>query len=76
MWHADLAAITEEGGCFTLTSHPFLTGRPARVRVLDRLIDRMQQTPGLWVATAGEVAAHVRGLGLRPRVFPQPSLPE
>jgi peptidoglycan-N-acetylglucosamine deacetylase len=72
MWSAELAATTEEGACFTLTNHPFLSGRPARVRVLDRLIGRMQDTEGLWVATAGEIAAHVAGLGLRPRVFPRP----
>ena len=72
MWSAELAATTEEGGCFALTNHPFLSGRPARVRVLDRLIGRMQDTEGLWLAPAGEIAAHVSTLGLEPRVFPQP----
>jgi hypothetical protein len=74
MWSAELAATTEEGACFTLTNHPFLSGRPARARVLDRLIGRMQDTEGLWLATAGDIAAHVGGLGLRPRVFPQPEV--
>lgn len=74
MWRADLAAMVEEGCCFTLTCHPFLSGRPARLRTLDRLIAEMLETPGLWLTTAGEIAAHVRSLGLRPRVFPQPGL--
>lgn len=72
MWSADLAAIHEDGSCFTLTNHPFLSGRPARLRVLDRLVAQMQELPGLWIASAGEIAAHVRSLGLSPRVFPQP----
>ena len=72
MWSADLAAIHEDGSCFTLTNHPFLSGRPARVRALDRLVAQMQDLPGLWIATAGEIASHVRSLGLKPRVFPQP----
>ena len=72
MWSADLAAIHEDGSCFTLTNHPFLSGRPARVRALDRLVAQMQDLPGLWIATAEEIASHVRSLGLKPRVFPQP----
>ncbi len=72
MWSADLDAIHEDGSCFTLTNHPFISGRPARLRVLDRLVAQMQELPGLWIAGADEVAAHVRGLGLKPRVFPQP----
>ncbi len=72
MWRADLTAIHEDGSCFTLTNHPFLSGRPARVRALDRLVARMQELPGLWVTTAAEIAAHVRSLELEPRVFPQP----
>jgi peptidoglycan-N-acetylglucosamine deacetylase len=76
MWRGDLAAMVEEGCCFTLTNHPFLSGRPARIRVLDRLIADMQELPGLWLATAGEIASHVRSLGLRPRIFPQPVVSE
>jgi peptidoglycan/xylan/chitin deacetylase (PgdA/CDA1 family) len=76
MWRADLAAMYDEGCCFALTNHPFLSGRPARIKVLERLIDDMQGRSGLWLATAGEIAAHVRSLGLTPRVFPQPVVPD
>lgn len=72
MWAAELRAVHEDGSCFTLTNHPFLSGRPARIRVLDRLLGQMQDLDDLWVTTAGDIARHVRGLGLRPRVFPQP----
>lgn len=74
MWSADLEAMVEEGCCFALTCHPFLSGRPGRMKALDRLIGQMQETPGLWLAPARDVAAHVRSLGLTPRVFPRPAV--
>ena len=55
-----------EGGCFVLTMHPFLTGRPSRAAALDRLLERMQAIDGLWIATLGEIAAHVETLDLPP----------
>ena len=35
----------------------------------------MQALPGLWLATARDIAEHVRSLDLTPRVFPQPEIP-
>jgi peptidoglycan/xylan/chitin deacetylase (PgdA/CDA1 family) len=72
MWRAELTAMAAGGGCFALTNHPFLSGRPARCAALEALVEQMVATPDLWVATAAEVAAHVRGLGLVPRAFPPP----
>ena len=64
------------GAAFVLTCHPFLSGRPARARALELLIDRMAALPGLWITTVGEVAQHVAGLNLTARPCPQPVLPE
>lgn len=75
MWSLELRAIHDEGGCFSLTNHPFLSGRPARLRALEQLIDVMKSLPGLWIAPAGDIARHVRSLGLPPRSFPPPALP-
>jgi hypothetical protein len=72
MWSLELRAMYDEGGCFTLTNHCFLS-RPARLRALEELIELMKSL-GVWTATAGEVARHVRTLGLAPRSFPQPTL--
>ena len=72
MWTAELEAFHAQGLCFVLTNHPFLSGRPSRVAALEQLVERMAALDGMWVATVGEIAAHVRSLGLRPRVFPQP----
>ena len=43
-----------------LTSHPFLSGRPSRVATLERLLDRARDIGGIWIATAGEIAAHTK----------------
>jgi peptidoglycan-N-acetylglucosamine deacetylase len=74
MWSAELAEMHAVGGCFALTSHPFLTGRLGRLRALEQLVEIMTSLPDLWVATAAEVARHTRSLGLTPRVFPQPEV--
>ncbi|MCU1616466.1 MAG: putative xylanase/chitin deacetylase [Frankiales bacterium] len=74
MWKGELTESHAEGACFTLTSHPFLTGRLGRLRALDDLIGVMADWSDLWIATAAEVAAHTRSLGLSPRVFPQPEV--
>jgi peptidoglycan/xylan/chitin deacetylase (PgdA/CDA1 family) len=58
MWSLELEATADAGGCFTLTIHPFLSGRPSRARALEELLSRMQETDGLWIPTGSEVAAH------------------
>ncbi len=74
MWTAEFEAMHDDGGCLVLTCHPFLTGRPGRARGLQRLIEIMRATPGVWIATMAEVASHVRTLGLEPRRFEPPRL--
>jgi hypothetical protein len=71
MWSLELRAMSDEGGCFALTNHPFLSGRPARLRALEQLVELMKSLD-VWIATADEVARHVRTLNLEPRSFPQP----
>jgi peptidoglycan/xylan/chitin deacetylase (PgdA/CDA1 family) len=75
MWRTELDATYDEGCCFTLTAHPFLTGRLGRLRALEQLVVAMKERGDLWVATAAEVAAHTSTLGLVPRVFPRPEVP-
>ncbi len=76
MWLLELEAYYQIGAAYTLTCHPFLSGRPGRARALERLIERMAELPGLWVTTLGAVARHVAGLDLTPRTCPQPVLPD
>jgi peptidoglycan/xylan/chitin deacetylase (PgdA/CDA1 family) len=48
------------GKIYVLTMHPFISGRPGRVRLLERLIDFIQQHPDIAFYTCEEVALHYR----------------
>ncbi len=76
MWTLELEAMHKLGAAFNLCCHPFMSGRPARAEVLDRLLDRMKSLGGTWITTVGEVASHVVSLGLTPREVVPPVLPE
>jgi peptidoglycan/xylan/chitin deacetylase (PgdA/CDA1 family) len=74
MWLLDLAAMREEGGCFVHTSHPFLSGRPARAAALGRVMAETIATGDVWVATMSEIALHVRSQQLQPYEMQPPLL--
>jgi peptidoglycan/xylan/chitin deacetylase (PgdA/CDA1 family) len=74
LWQAEFDALREIGGCWVMTNHPFLTGRPSRARELGRLMEHVTSHDDVWVATLGEIASHVRGLGLTPRSIVKPRL--
>lgn len=75
IWTLELDALRDVGGCFVLTNHPFLTGRPSRAAVLDRLISRAVEHGDVWVSNMGQIADHVRSLGLPPRTVEPPVVP-
>ncbi|MFC6064174.1 polysaccharide deacetylase family protein [Streptomyces ochraceiscleroticus] len=58
MWREEAAAYHAEGGCYVLTSHPFLSGRPARSAALEGLIEAVRGMAGMWVTTLAEIAEH------------------
>jgi peptidoglycan-N-acetylglucosamine deacetylase len=60
LWWREFEAMHDFGCCFVLTLHPWLSGRPSRVRLLEDLILAMQSKGGVWFARGNEVAAHVR----------------
>jgi peptidoglycan/xylan/chitin deacetylase (PgdA/CDA1 family) len=72
LWQGEYEALTAEGGCWVLTNHPFLSGRPARARELSGLIGDVVADPASWVASLVEIAQHVRGLGLSARTVELP----
>jgi hypothetical protein len=71
MWTAELEALAAEGGLFMLTNHPFVSGRASRAAALGALIERAKAIDGMWVATAGEIAAWTETLDL-PAVVHEP----
>jgi peptidoglycan/xylan/chitin deacetylase (PgdA/CDA1 family) len=74
MWSLELAATASAGGCFVLTAHPFLSGRPSRAAALELIVEEALAAPDVWVATMGEIARHTRSQALTPRVLTQPEV--
>jgi peptidoglycan/xylan/chitin deacetylase (PgdA/CDA1 family) len=50
----------EEGTYFMLTLHPHVIGHRSRIVHLDRFIAGLKARPGIWFATAEQIAAHVK----------------
>ncbi len=74
LWTSEFEGLRDEGGCWVLTNHPFLSGRPGRARQLGELMAEVVATPGVWVASLEEIAQHTRSLGLAPRSIVRPEL--
>ena len=66
--------VADLGGLFSLTMHPFVSGRPARAAALERLIERAAAIDGLWLAAGDEIAAWVEGLDLPPVLHERPDV--
>jgi peptidoglycan-N-acetylglucosamine deacetylase len=47
------------GSCLVLADHPFNSGRPSKAAELERLIERVKGSEGMWVATLAELAGQV-----------------
>lgn len=75
MWAHEARAQHGIGGCFVLTNHPFLSGRPGRAEALDDLIDLVVSLDGMWVTTLGEIAEQARSTCTDTYVHQRPELP-
>lgn len=60
LWMREYEAMRDFGCCFVLTLHPWLSGRPSRVRLLERLVRDIQADGTAWFATGAEIARYVR----------------
>lgn len=60
LWWREFAAMHDFGCCFVLTLHPWLSGRPSRVRLLEDLVGAMQERGGVWFARGAEIAKWVK----------------
>ena len=63
IWSEEFLGYRQFGGCFVLTLHPFVIGRPSRMRLLDRMMRLMKSTEGVWIATLGQIADHMLETG-------------
>ena len=67
MWLLEAVAQHRQGGCWVLTNHPFISGRPSRLASLEELVERVKALDGMWVTTLGEIAEHTERLAPAPR---------
>ncbi len=56
-WRDAFDELYSRGGVFTLTMHPYIIGRPGRLRMLDRLLDYIQRHPNTAFWRAADLAA-------------------
>ncbi len=56
LWWEEFEAMHAFGCCFVLTLHPWLSGRPSRVRMLERLFGAMHMAGDVWFARGSEIA--------------------
>lgn len=73
-WREDADAVLDEQGLWILTNHPFLSGRPGRVRALEGVIRHVRERGDTWLAPLAEIAEHVAAQGLPPRALDRPVL--
>ena len=58
MWKEEFDGIRELGGCFVLTMHPQVIGRPSRLKMFERVLEYIQSHKDDWLATCAELATH------------------
>jgi peptidoglycan-N-acetylglucosamine deacetylase len=57
-WESFQQQYRQGGGYLNIVLHPFVSGRAQRIEMLDRLIARMKNLPGVWFTTCEQVARH------------------
>jgi len=57
---AEFDAAWENGGLWMTVWHPFLTGRPSRLRMLIEMIEYMREKGSVWFATLAEIDLYIR----------------
>jgi peptidoglycan/xylan/chitin deacetylase (PgdA/CDA1 family) len=63
VWSSEFEGYHRYGGCYILTMHPFVSGRPSRVLMLERMIRYINSFSGVWWATLEEIAEYCSRLG-------------
>lgn len=53
IWRLEFEGLRAVGGCFVLTNHPFLSGRPSRAAALEELVEHVVSCSDVWVAPCG-----------------------
>lgn len=56
----DFDRAYKDGTLFMLTMHPHITGQRSRIKYLEELIVYMKSKPGVWFATAEDIARYAK----------------
>lgn len=75
VWSTEFAGYHRFNGCFVLTMHPFVIGRPSRIALLERMIEYINQFDGVWWATLEEIATYCASAGMGD-IWTPPTLPQ
>jgi peptidoglycan/xylan/chitin deacetylase (PgdA/CDA1 family) len=70
MWTAELEAMRQTHSLMTLTCHPMLSGRPARVRAIERLIEFAQSRGDVVLRRCDQIASAVLAAPADPYACP------
>ncbi len=75
LWWREFSAMHDYGCCCVLTLHPWLSGRPSRVQLLEDLVNAMRAKGKVWFARGHEIADyfHKHPSARRELVFAQPA---
>ncbi len=60
LYKAEFDGAYQEGTMFLLTLHPHVTGHRAPMAQLEKLVAYMKSKPGVWFATAEQIAEYVK----------------
>jgi hypothetical protein len=66
-WRDELAAAKRFSSLFSLTIHPWLTGRGHRVLALERLLSEAKADGSIWIANCRQISGHHRNSPNRER---------
>ncbi len=58
IWTTAFEGYHRYGLCYSTMFHPQVIGKPGNLLLLDRLLSHIEGFPGVWFATAEEVARH------------------
>jgi peptidoglycan/xylan/chitin deacetylase (PgdA/CDA1 family) len=75
-WKNEFEGMYEDGSCYVLTLHPFISGRHTMMRTIERIIKHIKGFSGVWWTTMEEVTAHAEALLAAGKLARRESPPE
>jgi peptidoglycan-N-acetylglucosamine deacetylase len=61
-WRGEFDGFYEDGCCYVLTLHPFVSGRPTMIAAIESLIEYIKGFSDVWWTTMEEITAHAEHL--------------